>query len=216
MSPPAHESSPNLAFQFQKKRGPIEKLLKTLENHFCPSKLSPRCHMFQTTASLPYLNFALWIIPQDRSFISHLLSLAASKPSLRSTITLENSSKAKLRLWQLLLANWTGISFFYDIQLYTDAAPSASFGGYYGRRWFTSAWPPEFCHYIQEWFLPSSAVFEIYPVVISALLWGHKWSKRSILIHSDNLTVAHIINKGQSNSPSIMPLMHLLMHGCQL
>lgn len=154
--------------------------------------------MFQTTASLPYLNFALWIIPQDRSFISHLLSLAASKPSLLNTITLENSSKAKLQLWQLLLANWNFISFFYDIQLYTDAAPSASFGGYYGRRWFTSAWPPEFCHYIQEWFLPSSAVFKIYPVVISALLWGHKWSKRSILIHSDNLTVAHIINKAKA------------------
>ena len=30
-----------------------------------------------------------------------------------------------------------------DIRLYTDAAQSVGFGGYYGGRWLASAWPPE-------------------------------------------------------------------------
>ena len=55
-------------------------------------------------------------------------------------------------MWYHLLSRWNGISFFYDaltthpddIQLYTDAAPSIGFGGYYQGRWFASAWPPEF------------------------------------------------------------------------
>lgn len=55
------------------------------------------------------------------------------------------SFKAKLRLWLNLLANGSGITFFYDeqlthplnINLYTDAARSLGFGGLYNRRWFT-------------------------------------------------------------------------------
>lgn len=80
------------------------------------------------------------MIPQGTSFISHLLSLAASNQSLLDTITLDISSRAELWLWQLLLANWNGITFFYDdqlshsddIQLYTDAGFSVSLGGCFG------------------------------------------------------------------------------------
>ncbi len=56
-------------------------------------------------------------------------------------------------------------------------------------------------------YLPSSVVFEIYPTVIISLLWGHEWSKKCILVRSDNLKVVHVINKGRSNSATIMPFM---------
>ncbi|RXN07697.1 tyrosine recombinase [Labeo rohita] len=74
-----------------------------------------------------------------------------------------------MHLWQQFLSSWNGISFFYndyisqaeDIQLYTDAAPSIGFGGYYSGRWFASEWPPEFSHLAQQSDSPSSTLFEM-------------------------------------------------------
>lgn len=54
---------------------------------------------------------------------------------------------------------------------------------------------------------PSSALYKLYPIII---LWGHKWSRKSILIHSDNAAVVHILNKGWSNCPAIMQFMRRL------
>ncbi|XP_078017752.1 uncharacterized protein LOC144458670 [Epinephelus lanceolatus] len=176
---------------------------------------APSCTKRQLLSLLGHLNFALRIIPQGRAFISHLLSIAYSVPSLLSTISLNHSCRAELRLWLHLLTNWNGVSFFYedhqtnslDIQLYTDAAPSAGFGGFYNGRWFAAEWPPELANQRQ---VASSALFEIYPIVVAAILWGHDWSRKSILIYSDNLAVVNIINTGCSNSPSIMPFMRRL------
>ena len=79
-----------------------------------------------------------------------------------------------------------------DINLFTDATPSVSFGGFYNGKWFAAAWPPELSHKNPS---SSTALFEIYHVVAAAVLWGYMWSCKSILIHSDNLAVVDIINK---------------------
>ncbi len=176
---------------------------------------APSCTKQQLLSLLGHLNFAMRIIPQGRAFISHLLSITSSVPSLLSAISLSHSCLAELRLWLHLLETWNGISFFYDdhlthaldIQLYTDAAPSAGFGGFYNGRWFAAEWPPELSNQCQE---TSSALFEIYPIVVAAIMWGHEWSRKSILVHSDNLAAVDIINKGRSNSPSIMPFLRRL------
>ncbi|XP_053178134.1 uncharacterized protein LOC128361632 [Scomber japonicus] len=193
---------------------PIEKLKRIclLISNFL---MAPSCTKRQLLSLLGHLNFALRIIPQGRAFISHLLSIASSVPSLLSSVSLNPSCLAELRLWLHLLSNWNGISFFYDdqltnsldIQLFTDAAPSAGFGGFFNGRWFASSWPPEITNNCE---VASSALFKIYPIVAAAVLWGHEWSTKSILIHSDNLSVVDIINKGRSNSNSIMPFMRRL------
>ena len=105
------------------------------------------------------------------------------------------------------LSSWNGMSFFYDdhitqpedFQLYTDAAPSAGFGGYFDGRWFSAEWPPEFAS-----LAPSSAIYEMYPIVVAAILWGHKWSRKIIAIHTDNSAIVDIINKGWSQCLAIM------------
>ncbi len=123
-----------------------------------------------------------------------------------------------MHLWQQFLSSWNGISFFNndyatqpeDIQLYTDAAPSTGFGGYYSGRWVASEWPPEFSHLVQQTDSPLSAHYEMYPVIIAAILWGHEWSKHTILIHFDN-SVVEIITKGRSRSPAIMQFVRRLI-----
>ncbi|KAL0180312.1 hypothetical protein M9458_025754, partial [Cirrhinus mrigala] len=180
--------------------------------------LADRCTKQQLLALLGHLNYAIRIIPQGKSFLSHLLSKVTSIPSLHDKVTLDEGCKMEMHLWQQFLSSWNGISFFYndyvsqpeDIQLYTDAAPSTGFGGYYSGRWFASEWPPEFSHLAQQSDSPSSTLFEIYPVIIAAILWGHEWSKHIILIHSDNSAVVDIINKGRSRSPTIMQFIRRL------
>lgn len=196
---------------------PVEKIqrITLLLSNFL---LADRCTKRQLLSLLGHLNYAIRIIPQAKSFLSSLLTTAASVPSLHDRVVLDDSCKMEMGMWQHFLTSWNGISFFYDdylthpedIHLYTDAAPSIGFGGYYGGRWFASTWPPEFSALDSESHGPSSALYELYPIIIAAILWGHEWLKKSILIHSDNTAVVEIINKGRSRSPTIMQFMRRL------
>ncbi|KAL0159655.1 hypothetical protein M9458_043380, partial [Cirrhinus mrigala] len=141
------------------------------------------------------------IIPQGRPFISHLLSLASSAHTLEDLISITDSCRNEISLWISFLKQWNCLSFFYsnlisspiDIQLYTNAAPSVGFGGFFRGRWFASTWPPQLAHLPQQ--LSSSALFELYPLVAAASLWGKEWSATSIIVHCDNEAAVHCINK---------------------
>ncbi len=143
---------------------PTEKLnrISLLISNFL---LAPSCTRRQLLSLLGHLNFALSIIPQ--AFISHLLTIASYIPSLLSSISLNTASRAELCLWLHLLANLNGISLFYedqltlphDISLFTNAAPSVGFGGFYNGRWFVGKQPPEL---VRECQVALSALFEIY------------------------------------------------------
>ncbi|RXN14169.1 poly [Labeo rohita] len=160
------------------------------------------CSKRELLSILGHLNFAMHIIPQGRPFISHLLSLASSAHALENRISITDSCRNELSLWISFLKQWNGLSFFYsnlvsspiDIQLYTDAAPSVGFGGFLRGRWFASTWPPELADLPQQ--LSSSALFELYPLVAAASLWGKEWSATSIVVHCDNEAIVHCINKG--------------------
>ncbi len=91
-----------------------------------------------------------------------------------------------------------------DIQLFTDAAPSIGYGGFYQGRWFASTWPRQLSNLPQS--STSSALFELYPIVIAAFLWGKEWSATSIIIHCDNEATVHCVNKSRSHSPMLNPI----------
>ncbi len=59
--------------------------------------------------------------------------------------------------------------------------------------------------------LTSSALFELYPIVVAAFLWGKEWSATSITIHCDNEATVHCINKGRSHSLALLPLLRHLI-----
>ncbi|XP_073685379.1 uncharacterized protein [Garra rufa] len=175
------------------------------------------CSKGELLSVLGHLNFAMRIIPQGRPFISHLLSLSSSAHTLEDRISITDSCRNELSLWISFLKQWNGLSFFYsnlvsspiDIELYTDAAPSVGFGGFLRGRWFASTWPPELSDLPHQ--LSSSAVFELYPLVAAASLWGKEWSATSIVVHCDNEATMHCINKGRSHSPALMPLLRRLI-----
>ncbi len=178
----------------------------TLVNSRCCSKR-------ELLSLLGHLNFAKRIIPQGRPFISHLLVLASSARVLEDLISLSQGCRDELRLWTMFLKQWNGLSLFYnnlvsspiDINLATDAAPTIGFGGFYQGRWFASPWPA------QQLDLPqSSALAELYPLVVAAFLWGNEWSSKCILVHCDNEAVVQCVNKGCSHSPALTPFLRRL------
>lgn len=56
----------------------------------------------------------------------------------------------RIFLWETLLTGWNGCSFFLNsfitpsphMELFTDAASTIGFGGYFNGKWFQGRWPP--------------------------------------------------------------------------
>ena len=111
-------------------------------------------------------------------------------------------------MWALFLEQWNGISFFLDnhettaedLQFFTDATPTG-FGGYFRGKWF---WGKFDDNLIPEDTKASMAFFELYPIVMASVLWGHLWCKRKIVGNCDNAAPVNITNKGRSKVPFIM------------
>ncbi|RXN37603.1 poly [Labeo rohita] len=122
----------SISFQASLPSEKVQRISLLLSNYL----LADRCTKQQLLALLGHLNYAIRIIPQGKSFLSHLLSKVTTIPSLHDKVTLDEGCKMEMHLWQQFLSSWNGISFFYndyvsqpeDIQLYTDAAPSTGFG----------------------------------------------------------------------------------------
>ena len=188
----------------------INSLLKTFNN-------KNKCTKRELLSLLGHLNFACRVIPSGRSFISRLLDAATSVKKLFYHVSLDKDCKADIKMWQYLLTNWNGISFFldnhitkaHDMYLFTDAAGSKGFGGFYQNQWFNGAWTTELSGFTNDQI--SIAFQELYPVVVAAILWGHCWARKRILFYCDNQATVHIINKGRSKSPVIMRLMRRLV-----
>ncbi|XP_063054526.1 uncharacterized protein LOC134448797 [Engraulis encrasicolus] len=165
---------------------------------------------------LGHLNFAIRIIPHGRSFISRVLDVAHSVPELTDSVALDQGCHSDLRFWLKLLGNWNGISFFYNdstessssLGLFTDAAPSVGFGGFHKGEWFADSWPDDFLEFTDG--SESSALFEMYPIVVACVLWGSSWCRKRIVFYCDNEAVVAIINKGRSKCPKLMALVRRL------
>lgn len=164
---------------------------------------------------LGHINFASRVIVQGRSFTSYLLTLASSAKKLHHHVHFTKECQRDLQMWYSFMNQWNGHSVFLndvaqlacDIDLYTDAAGSIGFGGYYNGQWFQSRWPSEISLDNSDM---SIAYMELYPIVIAAMLWGHRWSGKRIKFHCDNQTTVDIIRKGRSKSANIMTIMRRL------
>ena len=56
----------------------------------------------------------------------------------------------------------------------------------------------------------SIAYKEHFPVVVAALLWGHRWATKRVEFCSGNMVVVSILSSGTSKDPDIMVLLHYL------
>lgn len=156
------------------------------------------------------------LIPHGCAFISRLLDLSKIVTNLHDLITLNEGCLSKLNFWTRLLNEWNRISFFYNntfetstSSFFAEAAPSIGFGRMFGNKWFTHKWPFEILNLASD--QKSTALFEIYLIVISCLLWGNEGSRKKITVLCDNQVSVEIINKGRSAIPFINRLIRRLI-----
>ena len=120
-------------------------------------------------------------------------------------------------MWKAFLSGWNGRSFFLDstvstspdLELYTDAASSVGFGGYFNDEWFQGKWLPNM-H-----LSPTKGISiewqELFPIVVACALWFPQFSGKRIQFWCDNESVVAIINSGHSKAPRIMDLLRFLV-----
>lgn len=196
-------------------RLPVDKVNRIAEllGDFLHRKTCTKREMLQL---LGHLNFATRVILPGRSFVGYLLALASSVKELHHHVHLNQACREDIRMWMLFLKQWNGICMFHDLavtpapdmELYTDAASTLGYGGFFEGRWFSEKWPVDLPK-IKDFKL-SMALLELYPIVVAALLWGKLWAGKRILFHCDNSSTVHIIQKGRSKINSIMCLMRQL------
>ena len=82
----------------------------------------------------------------------------------------------------------------------------------FSNEWFSEAWPAEIERL--EGNCKSTALFELYPIVIACLLWGKHWCRKRVIVFCYNEATVNIINKGRSSVATINKLMRRLTWTC--
>ena len=163
------------------------------------------------------LNFVCRAIAPGRAFTRRLISLTRGIKKPHHRVRISPGAKLDLLVWLEFLDHFNGVSAFRDqawqdndtLELFTDAAASIGFGGYFDGHWFQGEWTPEL-----RAISPSIAYCEFYPLVIAVYCWGPRLANRKVRFHTDNESVVHIINKQSSNCDRIMHLVRLFVCQC--
>jgi hypothetical protein len=152
------------------------------------------------------------VAPAGRTFTHRLIKAAYTVPRQRDFVLLTQELKDDLSWWAARLKTWQGMSFFYtpqwldardDLAVETDASGSLGFGACFGSHWAYGHFPTELAH-------TSIQVKELYPIVVAAATWGHKWTTLRIHFRCDNQAVVHVLNKGYSTDARMTRLMRSL------
>jgi len=82
----------------------------------------------------------------------------------------------------------------------SDAAGALGYGAISGHEWFVGKWS------IAQQPL-SMAYKELFPEVVAATLWGHRWATKWVVFCSDNMAVVSVLHSGTSKGPNMMVLL---------
>ena len=118
-------------------------------------------------------------------------------------------------MWKQFLLSRNSKTLFLDyiwqsndvLELFTDAASTIGYGGYFGNEWFAGLWSDNCLRM-------NIAILELYPICLALHLWSYKLTNKCLLIHTDNMSVVSIINTSTSKEPSIMKLVRRLVLLC--
>ena len=99
---------------------------------------------------------------------------------------------------------YPGLSPPINREMSSDASGSLGFGAIFGSHWLYGKWPSV---------LQSSSIEykELFPIVVSAHIWGPSWFRQVVLFRCDNESVVHILNSRTSTAPDVMHLLRALL-----
>lgn len=99
----------------------------------------------------------------------------------------------------------------FDIDLFTDAASSVGFGAYFKGRWCSGLWPSS---WVEKGWVRNMALLELFPILVSVVIWGEEFRDKKICFHCDNLGVVFAINQLSASSPPVVKVLQHLVLEC--
>ena len=176
-------------------------------------------HVMQRLIGL--LNFATRVVIPGRPFLRRLFNATRGITKPYHHLRVTSDMKHDLHMWLAFFSEYNGVSVFHDrfwvssedCQLYTDSAagPGMGFGAVYDTRWVYGVWPEE---WHAKGLTDDITLLELFPVLVSIVIWGSCLRNKKILFHSDNQSVVHILSTMTSKSDNIMVLVRALTLQC--
>lgn len=164
------------------------------------------------------LNFACRIIPMGRVFCRRLAMATAGAKSPAHFIRLSAALREDLSVWVSFLEIFNGRSLFladpvssWELKLFTDASGSHGFGAYFQGEWCAAPWPDS---WKAKGWCTNLALLELFPLVVSLVLWGERLRHRRVKFFCDNLGVVQAVNSQTANSPPVVALLRHFVLKC--
>ncbi|XP_077977132.1 uncharacterized protein LOC144432735 [Glandiceps talaboti] len=193
---------------------PYDKLRKccTLIDNFLSRK---SVKLVELQSLIGTLNFACRVIVPGRPFLRRLIDLTVGIKAKHHHIKLSQETKADLNTWKHFIGNFNGKTMFFEekwetsvsLHLYTDAAQSLGFGAIFGPHWLFGEWPA-------SWKLHNIATLEMYQIMLSLRVWGHKLANRQVMFFSDNQAVVEVLNRQTARDRQLMVFIRDIVPVC--
>ena len=185
---------------------------KTVSFQGLDQLLAVCCNRRELESLIGHLHHAAKVVWPGRTFLRRMIDLLCWFRKRDHPICLNKEFHLDLCWWHQFLFQWHGVSFRLfpglspeaDEEVSSDAAGSLGYGAFLKDCWFAGPWAPS-----QQ--QQSIAYKELFPVVITAHVWGHHCCRKHVLFHSDNDAVVHILNSRMSKVPGLMRLFHSLL-----
>ena len=166
-------------------------------------------HELQSLTGL--LQHATKVVRPGRPFLHRLYALQNVGSHPAHHIRLNAAARADITWWYLFVERWNGLSIAWDLKqcnpditVHSDASGGWGCGAYSGNSWFQLEWPPQAKDF-------SIAIKELFPVVISAALFGKAWSGLLVEFRVDNIAVVQVLQSTYCKEPHLMHLIRLLV-----
>ena len=192
-----------------KLRLPAEKL-RRLQETIEAWRGRKKCLKRELLSLIGQLQHASTVVKPGRVFLSRMISLASTLKGLDHHCRLNYAFRSDLEWWHKFLAGWNSVSLFWevdklnpDLTLLSDASGHWGCGALLGTQWFQYQWP-------EGMDKANITRKELIPIILAAAIWGHEWSRKTIVTQCDNLAVVEVLNRGYSREPDIMHLMRCL------
>ena len=172
------------------------------------------CQRRELESLVGSLNHAARVVRAGWSFLCHMLDLLhsglyVSRAPGVAPKRLNASFRADLAWWQMLIADWNGVSFLPSPThlptciMASDASGHWGCGAWFGTAWFQIPWDNTTASFL-------ITVKELLPIIVAGVLWGHDWRGRKILWLCDNQAVVDCLRSRSSRHGGIMHLLRNL------
>ena len=194
-------------------RIPEDKLAK-YTTQIMEFRQASKCTLQEYQSVIGCLQWAAAVIAAGQPFIRRLIdqTIGVTKPHYFVRVTQE--VKDDLEVWLTFFENFNGVTMFRPrkaetsatLSLYTDASPLGA-GDVFQHKWFQLKYP-------LAWARLNITFRELFPILVVVYVFGKDFQNTTIIFHTDNQPIVHVLKNQTSKEKLVMVLVRNLVLVC--